>query len=400
MVDIEKVDVLQEIVKNSIPITKKSLNEYEITKIFNSNQKFKSLLDELMNEISTDKIISEEDYKCICELCKHSKLKGIIDVYIRLEDYVVDKEIEDDLEEFIEKSKNDTYISDSIRTYINEIIKIPLLSGEEEKELFIRYGKGDMDAKEKIIEANLRLVVNIAKGYIGRGVDLIDMIQDGNEGLMKAIERFDVSKNYRLSTYATWWIKQFIRRSIENNSNTIRIPSHLYQKIIKYRAIKDAYIKNHTGSEPSFDELLELTGFKEAELRHVIKYSFKEVSLNTPVGDSDHGEAEELIDFMIDNDDSKKVDLLGEKTVVSEDILKCIDLAFPVDTDNPINNKRNQRRKDIILYRTGLYGGPALTLEQVGKIFKVTRERIRQEESKALNELRKPRIVRKLRDYH
>lgn len=401
MIKKENIKILENLLKNSIPVSKSILSEYDISKIINSNDKLKDLLKELIESISEDSIILEDDYNELCNECKLLSLRHFIDTYIKIGGYIVDKETEDyNLDEYLKENPEDNYNLDNVRSYINDIIKVPLLNEEEERELFIKYNNGDEEAKKKLIESNLRLVVSISKFYLGRGIEFIDLIQDGNLGLITAIEKFDIKKGYRLSTYATWWIKQYIRRNIETNGKNIRIPSYLNQRISKVNKVKGIYMANHEGQEPSIEELSELTGLTAEEVKVSLKYDIKEYSLNTPLGEEEHGEQEELIDFIADTDSNKRVDIIGESEIVNKDIRNIINEAFPLNTDSKAENRRNERSIRIIEFRTGLYGGKPLTLEEISKKFNITRERVRQIEAKALIRLRKSKYADRIRDYY
>ena len=401
MIKKENIKILENLLKNSIPVSKSILSEYDISKIINSNDKLKDLLKELIESISEDSIILEDDYNELCNECKLLSLRHFIDTYIKIGGYIVDKETEDyNLDEYLKENPEDNYNLDNVRSYINDIIKVPLLNEEEERELFIKYNNGDEEAKKKLIESNLRLVVSISKHYLGRGIEFIDLIQDGNIGLITAIEKFDIKKGYRLSTYATWWIKQYIRRNIETNGKNIRIPSYLNQRISKVNKVKGIYMANHEGQEPSIEELSELTGLTAEEVKVSLKYDIKEYSLNTPLGEEEHGEQEELIDFIADTDSNKRVDIIGESEIVNKDIRNIINEAFPLNTDSKAENRRNERSIRIIEFRTGLYGGKPLTLEEISKKFNITRERVRQIEAKALIKLRKSKYADRIRDYY
>lgn len=270
---------------------------------------------------------------------------------------------------------------DPIREYLKEIGTIPLLSAEEETELARRKSAGDEEARKCLVEANLRLVVSIAKRYTGRGMSILDLVQEGNIGLMKAVEKFDYEKGYRLSTYATWWVKQAVTRALADQSRTIRLPVHMVEAVNKVRrAQRELAVR--LGREPSADELgehLQITGKRVNEL---LQAAGDTVSLETPVGDED---GSSLGDFVADE--------LNEST---EDKAESYMLREEIDS---MLLGLNERERQVILMRFGLENGRPLTLEEVGRHFNVTRERIRQIETAALRKLRNPNRSRKVRDF-
>lgn len=272
-------------------------------------------------------------------------------------------------------------IEDPVRMYLKEIGKVPLLSAEEEIDLAKRMETGDEAAKKRLAEANLRLVVSIAKRYVGRGMLFLDLIQEGNLGLIKAVEKFDYTKGYKFSTYATWWIRQAITRAIADQARTIRIPVHMVETINKLIRVSRQLLQE-LGREPTPEEIAEEMSMPVERVREILKISQEPVSLETPIGEE---EDSHLGDFIQDDNvpvpaDAAAFTLLKEQLV---DVLSTL----------------TEREQKVLRLRFGLDDGRARTLEEVGKVFNVTRERIRQIEAKALRKLRHPSRSRKLKDY-
>lgn len=272
-------------------------------------------------------------------------------------------------------------IDDPVRQYLKEIGRIPLLDAEQEKNLAERMLNGDESAKEKLVESNLRLVVSIAKKYLGRGMYFLDLIQEGNLGLMKAVEKFDYTKGYKFSTYATWWIRQAITRAIADQARTIRIPVHMVEtihKVTKY----SRQMQQELGREPTAEEIGEKIGLSADRVRDILKMSQDPVSLETPIGEE---EDSHLGDFIPDDDTPAPADAAAS-TILREVIERELHTLTP-------------REEHVIKLRFGLYDGRNRTLEEVGKEFDITRERIRQIEAKALRKLRHPSRARHLRGF-
>ena len=272
-------------------------------------------------------------------------------------------------------------IEDPVRMYLKEIGKVPLLSAEEEVELAKRMADGDEEAKKRLAEANLRLVVSIAKRYVGRGMLFLDLIQEGNLGLIKAVEKFDYKKGYKFSTYATWWIRQAITRAIADQARTIRIPVHMVETINKFVRVQRQLLQE-LGREPYPEEIAEQMGMPVERVREIQKISLEPVSLETPIGEE---EDSHLGDFIQDDN----VPVPAEAAAFTL-LREQLDEVLGTLTD---------REQKVLKLRFGLEDGRARTLEEVGKEFKVTRERIRQIEAKALRKLRHPSRSRKLKDY-
>lgn len=269
---------------------------------------------------------------------------------------------------------------DTVQLYLKEIGKIPLLTPEEEQELARRYQEGDEEAGRRLAEANLRLVVNIAKRYTGRGISLLDIIQEGNLGLMKAIEKFNVDKGFKLSTYAHWWIRQAITRAIADQSRTIRIPVHMVETI--NRIMKTTRrMTLELGREPTTEEVAERLDMPVSKVVEIMQIALEPVSLETPVGEE---EDSHLLDFI---EDAKMMPADAATTqILKEEMAKAMDVL-------------SEREQKVLRMRFGFDDGSPKTLEEVGREFRVTRERIRQIESKALRKLRHPSRSRRLRDY-
>lgn len=272
---------------------------------------------------------------------------------------------------------------DSIQMYLREIGKVPLLTGAEEIDLAKRVEKGDAAARRKLTEANLRLVVSIAKKYMGRNLGLLDLIQEGNLGLFRAVEKFDWTKGYKFSTYATWWIRQAITRALADQSRTIRIPVHMVETLNKYAQAERSLVQD-LGREPLPEEIAAEMGIEVEKVYHLKKISQETVSIDSPVGEDD-GEDSSLGDFIVDEDTTKPNEVAGRQ------ILKEYVGGILTDLD--------PREQKILKLRFGLEDGVTHTLEEVGEEFGVTRERIRQIESKALERIREHMDVHKLRDY-
>ncbi len=303
------------------------------------------------------------------------------------EDMFLDDEMDLDDEEEIDLESIDLSVpegvgtEDPVRMYLKEIGKIPLLSSEEEIEVARRIEQGDEDAKKRLAEANLRLVVSIAKRYVGRGMQFLDLIQEGNLGLIKAVEKFDYSKGYKFSTYATWWIRQAITRAIADQARTIRIPVHMVETI--NRLIRTSrQLLQELGREPQPEEIAERMEMPVERVREVMKISQEPVSLETPIGEE---EDSHLGDFLPDDHVAVPVDA-ATYTLLHEQLLEVLDTL-------------TERERKVLKLRFGLEDGRPRTLEEVGKEFNVTRERIRQIEAKALRKLRHPSRSKKLKDY-
>ena len=293
----------------------------------------------------------------------------------------LDDEEEVDMENIDLSVPEGISIEDPVRMYLKEIGKVPLLSADEEIELAQRMEVGDEDAKKRLAEANLRLVVSIAKRYVGRGMLFLDLIQEGNLGLIKAVEKFDYRKGYKFSTYATWWIRQAITRAIADQARTIRIPVHMVETINKLIRVSRQLLQE-LGREPTPEEVAKEMSMSVERVREILKISQEPVSLETPIGEE---EDSHLGDFIQDDNvpvpaDAAAFTMLKEQL---EDVLGTL----------------TEREQKVLRLRFGLDDGRARTLEEVGKEFNVTRERIRQIEAKALRKLRHPSRSRKLKDY-
>ena len=272
-------------------------------------------------------------------------------------------------------------VGDPIREYLKEIGSIPLLSAQEEYDLARKKAEGDTDAQKQLVEANLRLVVSIAKHYTGRGMSFLDLVQEGNIGLMRAVEKFDYTKGYRLSTYATWWVKQAITRALADQSRTIRLPVHMVETVNRIRRAQ-RNLSVSLGREPSVDELAENLGMTRRRVTALLQASGATVSLETPVGDED---GSSLGDFVAD-DSNESTEDKAESFLLREEIDEMLKGLSP-------------REREVIILRFGLETGKPMTLEEVGKRFNVTRERIRQIETAALRKLRNPSKSKKVRDF-
>ncbi|MBR0400723.1 MAG: RNA polymerase sigma factor RpoD [Mogibacterium sp.] len=270
---------------------------------------------------------------------------------------------------------------DPVRMYFKEIGKVPLLSAEEERDLAIRIEQGDEEAKKKLCESNLRLVVSIARRYLNRGLSFLDLIQEGNLGLIKAVEKFDYTKGYKFSTYATWWIRQAITRSIADQARTIRIPVHMVETINKLIRISRQLLQEY-GREPTSEEIAKEMGISVEKVREIKKISQDPVSLETPIGEE---EDSHLGDFIPDEDIPSPVEAAAY-SMLQKQLREVLDTL-------------SEREKKVLILRFGLDDGRPRTLEEVGREFNVTRERIRQIEAKALRKLRHPSRSKKLRDY-
>ena len=281
------------------------------------------------------------------------------------------------LPEDVENAKLD----DPVRMYLKEIGRIKLLTPEEEQEIAKKMAEGDEDARKRMSEANLRLVVSIAKRYVGRGMQLLDLIQEGNLGLMKAVEKFDYTKGYKFSTYATWWIRQSITRAIADQARTIRIPVHMVETINRVLRTSHSMVQK-LGREPTTKEIADELHIEESKVEEVLKIAQEPVSLETPIGEE---EDSHLGDF-IQDDEASQPSEEASYTLLREQLEEVLSTLTP-------------REEQVLRMRFGLTDGKPHTLEEVGKEFDVTRERIRQIESKALRKLRHPSRSKKLRDF-
>ena len=333
-------------------------------------------------------VLSEEQFARVIETLEASGVDVLRitspdddDPLIEDEEIILTEEDEVDVENIDLSVPDGVSIEDPVRMYLKEIGKVPLLSAEEEIELAQKMEEGDEEAKKKLAEANLRLVVSIAKRYVGRGMLFLDLIQEGNLGLIKAVEKFDYRKGYKFSTYATWWIRQAITRAIADQARTIRIPVHMVETINKLILVSRQLLQE-LGREPSPEEIAEEMNMPVERVREILKISQEPVSLETPIGEE---EDSHLGDFIQDDNVPVPADAAAF-TLLKEQLVEVL-------------SKLTDREQKVLRLRFGLDDGRARTLEEVGKEFNVTRERIRQIEAKALRKLRHPSRSRKLKDY-
>ena len=302
-----------------------------------------------------------------------------LDLDLDIDDVTMDEDI--DLDKIDLSVPEGVSTDDPVRMYLKEIGKVPLLSAAEEQELAERIANGDEEAKKKLAEANLRLVVSIAKRYNGRGLLFLDLIQEGNIGLLKAVDKFDYNKGFKFSTYATWWIRQAITRAIADQSRTIRIPVHMVETINKLIRVQRNLLQE-LGREPQPDEIAEAMDLPVERVREILKVAQEPVSLETPIGEEDDSH---LGDFIQDENMPVPADAAAF-TLLKEELAAVLDTL-------------TERERKVLTLRFGLEDGHARTLEEVGKEFDVTRERIRQIEAKALRKLRHPSRSKRLKDF-
>lgn len=284
-------------------------------------------------------------------------------------------------DQLIQKIMSEVNIDDSVKMYLKDIGRVPLLTPEEELEIAQKMVEGDVDAKNKLINANLRLVVSIAKRYVGRGMQFLDLIQEGNLGLMKAVDKFDYTKGFKFSTYATWWIRQAITRAIADQARTIRIPVHMVETINKLTKVSRLLLQQ-LGREPTTAEIAEAMNITEERVIEIQRIAQDPVSLETPIGEEDDSH---LGDFIEDTNVTAPIDA-AESKMLKEQVEEILNTLAP-------------REAMVLILRYGLRDNRPRTLEEVGKVFNVTRERIRQIEAKALRRLKNPNKTKKLRDF-
>ncbi len=358
------------------------------------NEKMKELLalaKKKQNVLEQSEIVSrladvDFDADKVDHIYKYLENNGIDIIYpVVEEDIDLDdadlSEADFDLENLDLSIPEGVSLDDPVRMYLKEIGKVPLLSSQEEQDLAERITAGDEEAKKKLAESNLRLVVSIAKRYTGRGMMFLDLIQEGNIGLLKAVEKFDYSKGFKFSTYATWWIRQAITRAIADQSRTIRIPVHMVETINKLVRIQRKLLQE-LGREPSPEEIAEEMDLPVDRVREIMKISQEPVSLETPIGEEDDSH---LGDFIQDDNALAPADAAAF-TLLKEEL-------------NAVLATLTERERKVLSLRFGLEDGHAKTLEEVGKEFNVTRERIRQIEAKALRKLRHPNKSKRLKDF-
>ncbi len=368
----QEMEVMKDIINTLVEMSKKSDNALyvaEIEKVLtdkgvNFDEEKKDKLYEALDNVGITTMVEDDEPE-------DDKIMSDVD----------DEPTEEELENIELAVPEGLSIEDPVRMYLKEIGKVPLLSPEEEKELAMRMEQGDESAKKRLAEANLRLVVSIAKRYVGRGMLFLDLIQEGNLGLIKAVEKFDYKKGYKFSTYATWWIRQAITRAIADQARTIRIPVHMVETINKLIRVQRQLLQE-LGREPYPEEIAEKMNLPVERVREIQKISQEPVSLETPIGEE---EDSHLGDFIQDDNVPVPAEAAAETMLKEQldEVLKTL----------------TEREKKVLRLRFGLDDQRARTLEEVGKEFDVTRERIRQIEAKALRKLRHPSRSRKLRDY-
>ena len=362
--------------------------EEKLEKLLELARKKKNVLEQKeIIDFFHGEILSPEQLDQIDEYLENNK----VDVLAPDEDLEIDPELfleEEDLEEeeidvdHLELSMPEgVNIEDPVRMYLKEIGKVPLLTPEEEIDLAKRMEMGDESAKKRLAEANLRLVVSIAKRYVGRGMQFLDLIQEGNLGLIKAVEKYDYSKGFKFSTYATWWIRQAITRAIADQARTIRIPVHMIETINKLMRVQKQLVQEY-GREPTPEEIAEEIHLPVERVRSVLKMAQQPISLQAPVGDSD---------------DTSFGDFIEDKA--AENPMEEASFSFLKEKIKDVLDTLTDREREVIEQRFGLRDGSPRTLEEVGRQFSVTRERIRQIEAKALRKLRHPTRISKIKGF-
>ena len=361
----EKTNALAELIEKGRE--KGSLSEKEIERVFEAADADTEQLDKFYEEIDNIGIlITKED-------------GGEQDFVLEIESEVEKYESAEDMEKML--VQEGLSIDDPVRMYLKEIGKVTLLDAEREFELAKRMAEGDERAKNQLVEANLRLVVSIAKRYVGKGMNFLDLIQEGNLGLIKAVEKFDYTKGYKFSTYATWWIRQAITRAIADQARTIRIPVHMVETIHKVSRVSRQLLQE-LGRDATAAEIAKVMKMTPDKVRDIMKIALDPVSLETPIGEE---EDSHLGDFIEDCDSPAPEDQVS-KTLLREQLDKVLHTLTP-------------REESVLKLRFGLEDGRPRTLEEVGKVFDITRERIRQIEAKALRKLRHPSRSRHLKNY-
>ena len=356
----------------------------KVKELLNSAKKKKNVLEyQEINEFFADMPLEEEQFEKILEVLEQNNVDvlRITDDDVDTDEILLTEEDDVDMENLDLSIPDGVSLEDPVRMYLKEIGKVPLLSAEEEIELAKRMELGDQDAKKRLAEANLRLVVSIAKRYVGRGMLFLDLIQEGNLGLIKAVEKFDYRKGYKFSTYATWWIRQAITRAIADQARTIRIPVHMVETINKLIRVSRQLLQE-LGREPTPEEIAEEMNMPADRVREILKISQEPVSMETPIGEE---EDSHLGDFLMDEQVPAPSDAAAF-TLLKEQLVEVLGTL-------------TEREQKVLRLRFGLDDSRARTLEEVGKEFNVTRERIRQIEAKALRKLRHPSRSRKLKDY-
>ena len=351
-----------------------SKNEFDIDDILNNNASSDS--DDDVKDGEIDYFADDQLDELLSIVSKNSDDINAEDV----DD--LEKEMEQLMStEEIEKLQESFAIDDPVRMYLKEIGRVPLLSADDEREFATSMKNGDENAKNKIVEANLRLVVSIAKKHVGKGMAFLDLIQEGNLGLMKAVEKFDSEKGYKFSTYATWWIRQAITRAIADQARTVRIPVHMVETIHKVSRVSRQLLQE-LGREPTPEEIADKIDMTPEKVRDTMKYALEPVSLETPIGEE---EDSHLGDFIPDEDSPAPAEA-ASYTLLKEQLNDVLKTLTP-------------REEEVLRLRFGLDDGRTRTLEEVGEKFQITRERIRQIEAKALRKLRHPSRSKKLRAY-
>ena len=361
--------------------------EEKLKELVALGKKKKSILEvQEINDFFSDMDLESEQMEKIFEYLEANnidvlRISGDDDDDIDDVDLLISEEDDVDVEKIDLSVPDGISIEDPVRMYLKEIGKVPLLTAEEEVELARRMADGDEDAKKLLAEANLRLVVSIAKRYVGRGMLFLDLIQEGNLGLIKAVEKFDYQKGFKFSTYATWWIRQAITRAIADQARTIRIPVHMVETINKLIRVSRQLLQE-LGREPTPEEIAAELDMPVERVREILKISQEPVSLETPIGEE---EDSHLGDFIQDDNVPVPAEAAAQ-TLLKEQL-------------DEVLSTLTEREQKVLRLRFGMNDGRARTLEEVGKEFDVTRERIRQIEAKALRKLRHPSRSRKLRDY-
>lgn len=352
----------------------------EVRELINKGKEEGILTTEEISEALSDLGLTKDQIENIYDVIQNLGIEVVSE-----EDEDIDNIIEKKREEHILDQKLDLTVksptNDPVRMYLKEIGKVRLLTAAEEVQLAKKIEKGDMEAKRRLVEANLRLVVSIAKKYVGRGMLFLDLIQEGNLGLIRAVEKFDYKKGYKFSTYATWWIRQAITRAIADQARTIRIPVHMVETINKLIRVQRQLLQK-LGREPTPKEIAKEMGVSQEKVREIMKISQEPVSLETPIGEE---EDSHLGDFIEDSEVEAPSDA-ASFTILQEQLREVL-------------NTLSERERKVIQLRFGLQDGHPRTLEEVGREFGVTRERIRQIESKTLSKLRHPSKSASLRDF-